>query len=117
MAKLNLAEFAQRVRAATMSEWLAIGLFDEAVEGWGQAFDQVLTRTVAAGRRVHFELYGLDIADALGGDASEWVGRYTAWELQQITARQDWYSATSFYLRGRLLNVGELDALGIKSPG
>lgn len=115
--KNNLAEFAQQVGAAPMSEWADLGLFDEGVEGWGEAFQQVMTRTIAAGCCVHFELNGLNIADALAGNASEWVGRYTAWELQQIVNRHEWFSATIFYLSGRLLDSGELEKLGIKSPG
>jgi hypothetical protein len=113
----SLAEFAQRVGASPMWEWLDLGLFDEGVEGWGEAFDQVMTRTIATGCHIHFELNGLDLADALRGDPSQWVGRYTAWELQQIVARQEWFSATYFYVRGRLLDIDQLKDLGIQSPG
>lgn len=109
----SLGLFARAVSAAPMTRWAELGLFDEGVEGWGDAFDQVMTRTIAAGFRVHFELRGLDIDDALRGDPQEWVGRYTAWELQQIVARHDWFSATSFYLDGRLLGIEELESLGI----
>lgn len=112
--KSNLAEFAEFVAAAPMSEWAALALYDENVEGWGPAFEQVMTRTIAASGRIHFELSGLTIDDALRGDPSIWVGRYTAWELQQIVSRQDWFSATSFYQRRRLLDREELERLGIR---
>lgn len=110
----NLSEFAEFVAAAPMSEWAALALYDEHVEGWGQAFEQVMTRTLAAGGRIHFELSGLDVGDALRGDPMVWVGRYTAWELQQIVSRQDWFSATSFYLRRRLLEHDVIERLGIR---
>lgn len=113
----NLAEFARLVTAAPMSEWAALGLYDEDVEGWGEAFEQVMTRTIADGGSIHFELSGLDIDDALRGNPSEWVGRYTTWELQQIVSRQDWFSATSFYLRRQLLEQDDLERLGIRPFG
>lgn len=110
----NLRNFARMVGAASMSEWAELGLFDHDVKGWGPAFEQVMTRTIEAGFQVHFELNGLDITDALCGDPREWVGRYTAWELQQIVARGNWFAATSFYSNGRLLDNDELESLGIK---
>ncbi|MGH7137407.1 MAG: hypothetical protein ACREHD_16815 [Pirellulales bacterium] len=67
----NPAAFAKVVGAAAMSEWADLGLFDEGVEGWGEAFEQVMARTIAAGCHVHFELNGLDIADALAGDPEQ----------------------------------------------
>lgn|SRR5487761_1817340 len=112
----SLEEFARAVGAAGMTEWIALGLFDENIKGWGAAFDQAMTRTLEGGFRVHFELRGVDIRDAFCGDPEEWVGRYTAWELQQIVARRDWFTVTSFYLNGRLLDVEELGTLGIKPP-
>jgi len=50
----GLAEFAKRVQASYMSHWLRLGLYDEEVEGWGQAFTQAVERTLQAGGRINF---------------------------------------------------------------
>jgi hypothetical protein len=60
------------------------------VTGWGEAFYQAVTRTLASGGRIHFALDGLDIAEALKGDPEIWGDRYTAWELQQIVRNESW---------------------------
>jgi hypothetical protein len=69
----DLAAFAREVDASYMSQWRDMELFDDDVEGWGQAFEQVVTRTLARGGRIHFNLTGLNIGEALGGDPDVWV--------------------------------------------
>src|SRR5438128_197734 len=113
---LGLEAFAAHVNASYMSQWLALGLYDEDVEGWGQAFEQALSRTLVAGGRFHFNLTGLDIADALKGDPSRWVDRHTAWELQQVVGREDWFANTIFYLDGSVLTLEQLAEHGIRPP-
>jgi hypothetical protein len=108
--------FAARVNASYMSQWRDMGLFDQNVEGWGQAFEQVMTRTLTAGGRVHFNLTNLDVREALAGDPEFWVGRYTAWELQQIVRNKAWFDKTSFYLNEVALTSDQIIALGIVSP-
>ena len=90
-----------------------LGLYDEDVEGWGQAFEQAMERTIAAGGRVHFSLTGIDIAAALAGDPNYGVDRHAAWELQQVVAKPSWYSRTIFYLDGRTLDPDQLAQRGI----
>ncbi len=87
----DLIAFASAVNAAEMSRWRELGLYDEDVEGWGHAFQQAVERTLSAGGKIHFNLTGLDIAEALAGDPGCWVGRYTAWELQQIVGNGQWF--------------------------
>lgn len=99
-----------------MSQWRDLGLFDDDVEGWGQAFAQVTSRTIAAGGHIHFDLTGMDIADALRGDPDEFVGRYTAWELQQVVRYNDLYKHTTFYLNDEVLDARRLGELGIAPP-
>ena len=116
-AEFDLIGFASKVNAAEMKEWPKLGLYDAGFEGWGPAFEQAVTRTLAAGKRIHFNLTGLDIADALAGDRNFWSGRFTAYELQQIVTRSTWFAATIFYLDGRVLSESELMAIGISAPG
>jgi hypothetical protein len=79
----GLEEFAANVNAASMQQWRALGLYNpETVSGWGDAFFQVVNNTLAVGGKVHFNLDGVDIAEALAGDPNEFVGRYTEFELQ-----------------------------------
>jgi hypothetical protein len=113
MQELGLQAFANKVNALSMSEWTKHGLFDEDEDSWGRAFEQALTRTLACGGRFHFDLSGLNIAEALAGDPEIWVGRYTAWELQQIIRNSTWFSNTLFYLNGKQLLARELDSIGI----
>ena len=83
---LGLDEFAASVNAAAMKQRPELGLYDpDAVSGWGEAFRQVVKNTLAAGGKIHFNLDGVDIRDALRGDPNIFVGRYTEYELQQIT--------------------------------
>jgi hypothetical protein len=72
--------------------------------------------TLQRGGRIHFNLTGIDIQDALAGDPSIWVGRYTAWELQQVALRLELFDITYFYLNGKRLTVEDLEALGIVRP-
>jgi hypothetical protein len=76
----GLQEFAVSVNAAHMAQWKKLGLYDEEEESWGHAFEQALTKTLAVGGRFHFNLTGLNIADALNGDPEIWVHGHTAWE-------------------------------------
>src|ERR1022692_3346910 len=100
----GLEAFAASVNASFMSQWIKLGLFDATEKSWGRAFEQALTKTFAAGGRFHFNLTGLEIADALKGDPETWVDRYTAWELQQIVRNLAWFDNTVFYLGGSLLS-------------
>jgi hypothetical protein len=111
----DLAVFARERNASYMAQWRDMELFDEDVEGWGQAFEQVVTRTLARGGRIHFNLTGMNIGEALRGDPDVWVGRYTAWELQQIVRNRDWIASTVFYCDGVVLTAKEAAALGIES--
>ena len=110
----DLAAFAREVSASYMAQWRDMELFDDDVEGWGQAFEQVVTRTLARGGRIHFNLTGMNIEEALRDDPLVWVGRYTAWELQQIVRNRDWIAATVFYCDGVALTATEAAALGIE---
>ena len=109
----GLEAFAATVNASYMSQWAAMGLYDDDVAGWGEAFAQVVTRTIVGGGRIHFNLTGLDIRAALRGDPELWVGRYTAWELQQIVRNSEWFAKTFFYLDGAILTTEQADALGV----
>src|SRR5438552_1421101 len=111
----GLIEFAAQVNAWYMGQWLELGLFDEGLEGWGQAFEQAVTRTLAAGGRIHFNLTGLDVGDALAGDPDLFAGRYTAYELQQIVRHRKWLEQTIFYHDGRVLAGEALISLGLTS--
>jgi hypothetical protein len=115
--KEALAEFARIVNASWMGEWADLGFYEVGeFEGWGGAFYRVLEITQQRGGRIHFNLTGLDIKDALAGDPAVWVGRYTAWELQQIVLRRDLFDVTHFYLDGNRLTAEEADNLGIVRP-
>jgi hypothetical protein len=97
-----------------MAQWREMELFDQDVQGWGQAFEQVVSRTLARRGRIHFNLTGIDIQEALRGDPEVWVGRYTAWELQQIIRRPEWFHQTTFYRDGLQLTAAETAALGVR---
>jgi hypothetical protein len=111
----GLEEFAASVTAFHMGQWIERGLYDDdEIDGsWGRAFELALTRTLAAGGRFHFNLSGLDIADALQGDAAVWVYGHTAWELRQIVRNTAWFENTLFYLDGKPLTPEAVLALGI----
>jgi hypothetical protein len=113
MQNSGLEEFAARNGAAAMTEWEALGLYDSGLQGWGQAFHQAMNRTIQRGGKVLFDLTGVDISRALAGDPAVWVGRYTAWELQQIRANPLYRAATTFYRNGRVLTKAEIAALGL----
>ena len=109
----GLHDFASQVNGLHMGQWLEHGLYDEGEESWGRAFEQTLTKTLASGGRFHFNLSGLDIAEALAGDPEVWVHGYTAWELRRIVRNRDWFVNTLFYLNGQLLSSQDVLALGI----
>jgi hypothetical protein len=113
--RAGLKDFAKRLNASYMSQWAQMGLYEDA-EGWGSAFYQVMVNTLKRGGHVHFNLDGVDVADALAGDANEFVGRYTAYELQQIVGNADWFDATTFYLHEKSLTNEELIQVGIRPP-
>jgi hypothetical protein len=113
----GLAEFAKTVNASWMDEWVDLGYYEEGdFEGWGGAFDRVMELTQQRGGTIHFNLTGVDIQDALAGDPSYWVGRYTAWELQQIVLRPALFAITKFYLNGSNLAIEDLERLGLVRP-
>ena len=116
LKEAGLEEFAAQVNALHVGEWADQGLFDvDKVEGsWRKAFEQSLTRSINSGGRFYFNLTDLDIAEALNGDPEWWVGRYTAWELQQIVRNASWFANTVFYLDGELLSSEKVKELGIE---
>jgi hypothetical protein len=61
--------------------------------------------TLQRGGRIPFNRTGIDIQDALAGDPSIWVGRSTAWELQQVVLRLELFDVTYFYFNGKRLSV------------
>ncbi len=111
----GLEEFSARLNASYMSQWEELGLYEDA-EGWGQAFYQVVSNTLRAGGRIHFNLDGVDIADALAGNPEEFVDRYTSYELQQIVLNPLWFRNTVFYREGRSLTLEDLAAVGMTPP-
>jgi hypothetical protein len=113
--KGELERFASSVKAVSFKQWDKLGLYSSSVpaERFDIAFEQVMNRTVATGGRVHFNLTGLDVADALAGNPAERVGRYTAWELQQISGNAAWLKNTIFYQNGKELTQTAVKALGI----
>jgi hypothetical protein len=113
----SLAVFARSVNASWMGEWMDLGYYEDGeFEGWGGAFGKVMEITLRRGGRIHFNLTGIDVEDALAGDPSIWVGRYTAWELQQIVQRRELFDITHFYLDGRRLTTEESARIGIFRP-
>jgi hypothetical protein len=73
------------------------GLYDGGLSGWGEAFKQALTRTIASGGKVRFSLQGVNVTEAPAGDSEMWVGRSASWELQQVLANPSYRAATTFY--------------------
>ena len=110
----QLARFSEAVKGANMHVWEKLGLVSKVPEGrFDIAFKQVMDRTVATGAKVHFDLTGLDVPAALAGNPAERVGRYTAWELQQISNNASWLKNTTFYQNGKALTAQAVEALGI----
>ena len=68
------------------------------------------------GGRIHFNLDGVDIAEALAGDPDVFVGRYTAYELQQIVGNAEWFDNTTFYRDSQRLTIADLKDIGITPP-
>ncbi|MFM2283057.1 MAG: hypothetical protein RL222_561 [Bacteroidota bacterium] len=85
---------------------------DNTLRGRGAAFKNITSRA----KTINFELQGLNISEALAGDASKWVGRYTAWELQQITKSPELFKKTTFFLDGAKQTPEQLKTLGIVAP-
>ena len=92
----QLDRFAEAVKAASMKVWEKLGLYSSSIPDgrFDLVFEQVMNNTVKGGGRIHFDLTGLDVAKALAGDPMERVGRYTAWELQQISGNSTWLKNT-----------------------
>jgi len=107
----NLDDFSDAVGGTPFQYWKQLNLYDNTAIRWPQAFEQALNSTEGA---IHFNLNGLDIPNALAGDPTDWLGRYTAWELQAIIRNESWLSRTLFYLDGRMLTSDELIELGIE---
>jgi RHS repeat-associated protein len=107
----GLEQFAESMGASQSRQWQSLGLFDEGLPGWGSAFEQAMNRTIQGGGRVLFNLTGVNIPEALSGDASVWVGRYTQWELQQVVGNPTYRAATDFYLNGSKLSPAEAGQL------
>jgi hypothetical protein len=116
LADKGLEAFAADRNASYMSQWRDLGLYDDNAEGWGEAFAQVVMNTLAIGGRIHFNLTGLNILEALAGDPQQFVGRYTSYELQQIVRNRRWFLQCTFYLHGRSLTLEDLASLGITQP-
>ena len=114
MQEHGLTAFAASVNASFMDQWKKLGFYDETEESWGRAFEQVLTKTLALGGRFHFNLDGLDVADALKGDPEIWVDGHTAWELRRIVRNHEWFNNTLFYRGGNLLTSQQVKSLGIE---
>lgn len=113
-ASLNTAA---KTGAPFYSDWAKLGIYNSAnFKRWGDAFKYITDKVIGSGGKIHFELQGLDIPGALAGDASIWVGRYTAWELQQITQSASLFKNTVFYLNGVKQTAKQLAKLGIKAP-
>jgi hypothetical protein len=113
MQEHGLKAFAASVNASFVDQWKKLGLYAETEESWGRAFLEVLTKTLSAGGRFHFNLTGLDIVDALNGDPEIWVDGHTAWELRQIVRNPNWFRNTLFYLDGNLLTPDQVMEHGI----
>jgi RHS repeat-associated protein len=108
---------AAKVGAPYYSEWANLGIYNPShFEGWGGAFKFVTDKVLSTKGTIHFELHGLNISDALAGDPNIWVGRYTAWELQQVTNSTRLFNNTIFYLHGVRQTAKQLAELGIKAP-
>jgi hypothetical protein len=115
LKEAGLVEFAAQRNAAHMGHWEELGLYEDA-EGWGDAFRQAVTKTLKADCHIHFNLTGMDIAEALRGDPEIFVGRYTSYELQQVLLHEPWFHNTTFYLDGESLTIEQLRTLGITPP-
>lgn len=112
----ELEIFIENVRSWIYKNWDIVGLYNTTKNyGWGRVFYDSLFSCIANGGKINFNLDGLDIAKALNDpDYMTWVGRYTAWELQQIVRNPVFLDNTVFYLGGRILSKEEVLALGIK---
>ncbi len=108
-----LEQFSEKIGAATMHRWKALGLYDDSVNGWGRAFMQTMNRTKARCGRAHFDVTGLDIAKAKAGNPASWQDSFTAFELRSILRRKDWFAMTDFYRNGVKLTPQEMVDLGI----
>lgn len=108
---------AAKVGAPYYSEWVNLGIYNPTqFEGWGSAFKFITDKVVASKGIIHFELNGVNIPKALAGDANTWVGRYTEWELQQVTGSAKLFKHTNFYINGVKQSAKELTKLGIRAP-
>ncbi|SFP79758.1 RHS repeat domain-containing protein [Parafilimonas terrae] len=111
------AATAAKTGAPFYTEWANLGIYNPShFEGCGGAFKFVTDKVIASKGTVHFELSGLNIQEALAGDANIFVGRYTSWELQQVISDVTLFKNTSFYLNGVKQTTKQLSELGIKAP-
>jgi RHS repeat-associated protein len=109
-----LRPFARRFCASTSDDWAKLGLHNAPPKRFDIAFKQTVNTVAKGGGRIKFNLDKLRIQEALAGDPTERVGRYTAWELQQIVRNKKWLKITDFYLGGNKLSRSQLTKLGIK---
>ncbi|HRK29818.1 MAG TPA: hypothetical protein PLD59_01970, partial [Tepidisphaeraceae bacterium] len=111
----NLEAFAQLVRATHSRQWEQVGFYskDEFL-GWDDVFGRVVNATIARGGKIRFDLDGVNVPQALAGDHTVWVGRYTSWELQHIR-RPSWFEHTVFYENGQVLTPQQVAAKGIQT--
>jgi hypothetical protein len=102
-------------KAPYYAEWEAAFIYNSKnFEGWGAAFKYVTDKVMATKGSIHFELSGLNIGEALSGNPSIFVGRYTSYELQQIIANPKLFSNTTFYMNVVEQTAEQLAKLGIK---
>ena len=110
----DFTAFAEK-HGAPFTEWEELGLVKNVPEGrFDIMFEQALEKTVSTGNKISFDLTELKIAEALAGDPTLRVGRYAAWELQQLVRNKTWFAQTEFYLNGAKLLPAKVAELGIK---
>lgn len=79
--------------------------------GWPAAFYQMAEQ---ARGTIHFNLDGIDIRRILKNPSpTNAVGRYTAWEFEQILGNKELYRRTVWYQNGRPVSQATLNRLGI----
>jgi len=108
------ANTAEKVGAPYYTEWEQAGIYNiKDFEGWGEAFKYVTNKVISSKGKIHFELAGIDIRKALAGNPTEFVGRYTEYELQQVILDLNLFKNTEFYLNGVKQTANDLKNLGV----
>lgn len=111
--KADLFKFAKEVKGSHFGNWKSLGLYSETAQTFPKKFSEALDTVIQRGGQIHFNLDDLKIRQALGGNPHVYVGRYTAWELQQITRNPFWFERTTFYARDIPLSAEQVKRLGI----